>query len=247
MAKVLLAGESWIVSTTEYKGYDSFTSSKLESGCDQLIDDLQKHGHQITHLFAHDVQEHFPWTLEELNKFDVVILSDIGSNSFALSHEVFVDGQATVNRLELLKQWVLDGGALMMAGGYLSFGGFEGKAHYHNTPVEDVLPVDILPYDDRVEVPQGVQPQMSQNNSICDNLGEFPSVLGYQELKPKKDSEVLMTINGSPLLVTRQIGKGRTLAYATDVAPHWAPETFMDWKNYGEFFSRCINWLNAGK
>lgn len=29
MTKVLLAGESWISSTTEYKGFDEFTSTKL--------------------------------------------------------------------------------------------------------------------------------------------------------------------------------------------------------------------------
>ena len=42
-----------------------------------------------------------------------------------------------------------EGHGLMMAGGYLSFGGFEGKAHYHGTAVERALPVDIKPYDDR--------------------------------------------------------------------------------------------------
>ena len=243
MAKVLLAGESWIVSTTEYKGYDSFTSSKLESGCDHLIDELEKNGHQVTHLFAHNVQEQFPWTMDELNKYNVIILSDIGSNSFLLSHRVFDEGHTTVNRLELLKKWVINGGSLMMAGGYLSFGGFEGKAHYHNTPIEDILPVNVLPYDDRCETPQGVQPVIAAGSGITEGLGEFPDILGYQELQAKPDSKVLMKVNESPLLVIRKVGKGKTLAYASDIAPHWAPEKFMNWSGYGKFFSRCINWL----
>lgn len=243
MAKVLLAGESWISTTTEYKGYDSFTSTKLEIGCDDLLQALRGLGHSVTHLRAHDVPEHFPWTLAELNQYDVIILSDIGSNSFALSNGVFAGGNPSVNRLELLKQWVEAGGSLMMAGGYLSFGGFEGKAHYHNTPIEDILPVTVAPYDDRVEAPQGVAPQAVQANPISDGLGDFPVILGYQDVTPKADSQVLMTVADKPLLVTATAGKGRTLAYTTDIAPHWASQEFMAWSHYGEFFSRCIQWL----
>jgi uncharacterized membrane protein len=243
MANILLAGESWISSTTEYKGYDSFTSTKLEIGCEKLLTELNKLGHVVTHLRAHDVPEHFPWSEKELAKYDVVILSDIGTNSFNLSNRVFSEGLATVDRLEILKNWVNDGGALFMAGGYLSFAGFEGKGHYHNSPVEDVLPVNILPYDDRIEKPDGAVPIEIKNSEITTGLGNFPAILGYQQVTAKSDSEVLLTVDGSPLLVTGTFGKGRSLAYTTDIAPHWASEEFMNWENYGEFFSRCINWL----
>ena len=37
----------------------------------------------------------------------------------------------------------------MMVGGYYSFQGINGGARYHGTPVEEALPVEILPYDDR--------------------------------------------------------------------------------------------------
>ncbi|GHP13910.1 hypothetical protein YK48G_13350 [Lentilactobacillus fungorum] len=246
MAKILLAGESWISTTTEYKGYDSFTSTKLEIGCEALLHSLKELGHTVTHLKAHDVPEKFPWTMAELNQYDVVLLSDIGSNSFTLSNGVFAGGNPAVNRLELLKQWVLAGGALMMAGGYLSFSGFEGKAHYHGSPIEDILPVSVKPYDDRIEAPQGVHPVQKVANSITTDLGPFPVILGYQDIEPKPDSQVLMIANDTPLLVTGKAGSGRTLAYGTDIAPHWASQDFMAWNHYGEFFSRCINWL-AGK
>ncbi|WEV72933.1 glutamine amidotransferase [Bifidobacterium sp. ESL0790] len=246
MAKVLLAGESWISSTTEYKGFDSFTSTRLEIGCEKLLDALHGCGHEVTHLLAHDVQRYFPTTMDELDQYDVVLLSDIGSNSLLLSAQVFDQGKAMPNRMALLRDWVKGGGGLMMAGGYLSFGGFEGKAHYAGTPVEQALPVEILPYDDRVESPQGVTPKCVAAGSIADGLGEFPKILGYQKAKPKQGSDVLMTVDDAPLLITGEFGSGRSLAYMSDVAPHWAPEEFMDWSNYGEFFSRCINWL-AGK
>ncbi|RIY20116.1 cytoplasmic protein, partial [Gardnerella vaginalis] len=48
MTKVLLAGESWISSTTEYKGFDEFTSTKLEIGCVEFLDALRKFGHDVT-------------------------------------------------------------------------------------------------------------------------------------------------------------------------------------------------------
>ncbi|MHC9533502.1 glutamine amidotransferase [Dellaglioa sp. L3N] len=244
MAKILLAGESWISSTTEYKGYDSFTSTKLEIGCEYLLDSLRSLNHEVVHLLAHDVPEKFPWTISELNKYDVIILSDIGSNSFTLSNKVFSEGQATVNRLQLLKEWVQQGGSLMMAGGYLSFGGFEGKGHYHGTPIEEILPVNILPYDDRIECPQGIVPVENNSNSISSDLGTLPIILGYQQVTPKINSNILMTIGEKdPFLVTGEYSSGRTMAYMTDIAPHWASQEFMDWKNYGEFFSRCIKWL----
>lgn len=245
MAKVLLAGESWIVSTTEYKGYDSFTSSKLEIGCEELLKSLKSLGHEVTHLRAHDVPEHFPWKMEEIEQYDVVILSDIGTNSFNLSNGVFANGVPSTNRLALLKEWVHSGGALFMAGGYLSFAGYEGKAHYHGSPIEDVLPVTVLPYDDRVETPQGCHPIEAENNSITSGLGEFPVILGYQKVTPKPNSQTLLTVDDSPLLVTGTYGQGRSLAYATDIAPHWASDQFMSWENYGLFFSKCIDWLTA--
>ena len=41
-----------------------------------------------------------------------------------------------------------------MIGGYLSFAGIEGKARYHDTPVEAALPVTISATDDRAEGPR---------------------------------------------------------------------------------------------
>ena len=38
MANVLLAGESWISTTVEYKGFDSFSNTKLEIGCERFLE-----------------------------------------------------------------------------------------------------------------------------------------------------------------------------------------------------------------
>ena len=49
-----------------------------------------------------------------------------------------------------------------MFGGYLSFQGINGVARYKNTPIERILPVNILPYDDRVEAPEGCMTKCSE-------------------------------------------------------------------------------------
>ena len=43
---------------------------------------------------------------------------------------VFKDSLPGVNRLQVIDAYVRQGGALLMVGGYLSFSGIEGKAHY---------------------------------------------------------------------------------------------------------------------
>ena len=155
MTRVLSVGESWISSVTDYKGYDAFPHAQLYIGCEPLLEALRSAGQDITHLPSHSVATDFPETLEMLSAYDVVILFDVGANTLLLPPVVFEKGLRFSNRLKLLAEWVTAGGGLMMAGVYLSFQGFGDKASYHGTAVEMVLPVDILPYDDRVEAPEG--------------------------------------------------------------------------------------------
>jgi uncharacterized membrane protein len=177
----------------------------------------------------------------------VIILSDIGSNSLLLPPQVFAQGRRFPNRLKLLREWVHRGGGLMMAGGYLSFQGFQGKANYHRTPLEEALPVDIDPYDDRVETPEGqtglltgiVHPVTTGLDPV------WPALLGYQRLNPKPDATVLATIEDQPLLAVRSFGVGRSLAFASDISPHWAPEEFMAWPGYGRLFDQAVRWLGG--
>ncbi len=243
--KVLLAGESWVSAVTDHKGYDPFPHTQVEIGCERLLEVLRAAGHDVEHMRSHDVAEFFPETLEQLQAYDVVLLSDIGANSLLLSPTVFTRGRPAPNRLKLLAEWVRGGGGLAMFGGYLSFQGFQGKANYHGTAVEDVLPVEISPYDDRVETPEGIGGTRTEvTHAITAPLAQdWPILLGYQRLHAKDDAVVLATIEDAPLLAVRQVGQGRTLAFASDVSPHWAPEEFMGWEGYGPLFDRSVRWL----
>ena len=80
--------------------------------------------------------------------------------------------------------YVEDGGSLVMVGGYLTFGGIEGKARWAGTPVETALPVSIATIDDRVEVPSGAAPAVHlPDHPIAASLTDaWPVLLGYNQV-----------------------------------------------------------------
>jgi uncharacterized membrane protein len=69
---------------------------------------------------------------------------DIGTNTLLLHPDTTSRSLATPNRLEVIEQYVWQGGALIMVGGYMTFQGIEAKARYAGTSVERALPVTIL-------------------------------------------------------------------------------------------------------
>ncbi|SEF53858.1 Uncharacterized membrane protein [Saccharopolyspora kobensis] len=245
MSRVLLAGESWVARTTDVKGFDAIDRAQLEIGAEALLAALRGAGHDVVHLPSHLVATDFPASLDELGEYDVVILSDIGANSLLLHPQVFNQGRRFPNRLKLLAEWVRGGGGLAMAGGYLSFQGFQGKANFHDTPIEEVLPVEILPYDDRVESPEGVFGELTgTEHPVTAGLDQqWPVLLGYQKLTAKPDATVLATVDSRPLLAVRSEGAGRTLAFASDISPHWAPAEFLEWDGYRRLFDQAVTWL----
>jgi uncharacterized membrane protein len=245
MTSVLVAGESWVSEATHYKGFDSFTSVTFHTGIDPLRDALTGAGIDVTHMAAHDVPARFPSSVEELAAYDAVILSDIGANSILLHPDTWIEGKRRPNRLAVLAEWVRGGGGLAMAGGYLSFQGFEGKGFFHGTAVDDVLPSVISPYDDRVETPEGVDPEVvDTGHAVLSGVdGEWPFLLGYNRFAVKEDAQVLAEVAGDPLLAVRTVGEGRTLAWASDVGPHWCPVEFVEWPGYATLFTNVVRWL----
>jgi len=247
MTRVLLVGETWVTSETHFKGFDSFGSVTLQSGAGPLLAALEGSGVEIDHMGAHDAPEHFPMDKSGLEGYDVVVLSDIGANSLLLHPDTWQRGRRRPNRLRLLADWVRDGGGLAMAGGYLSFQGIEGKAGFRRTPVEDVLPCEIDPWDDRVEVPEGFEPEKVAEHPVVDGLdGAWPALLGYNRFTARDDATVLARGAGDPQLVVRDVGAGRTLAWASDIGPHWCPVEFLEWPGYARLWTQALRWLGGG-
>lgn len=245
MARVLLAGESWISQATHFKGFDSFTSVTFHTGADEYIAALGRQGVEVEQMYAHDVPERFPRDLEALSAYDVVILSDIGSNSFLLPPSTWIRGQSEPNRLRLLADWVRGGGGLLMAGGYLSFQGFQARANFARSPLGAVLPVDMSDYDDRVEAPEGIGPALVAPDHPVGAAwrGEAPAILGYNRVRAKPDATLVAKAGEDVLIAAGEYGSGRSLVWTSDIGPHWCPDEFIRWDGFGPVMAAMIHWL----
>ncbi len=249
--KLLLVGESWVSTANHVKGWDSFSSVTFHLGAEPLVKALADSPFELTYMKAHDAATDFPLTLEGLQQYDAILLSDIGSNTLLLHPEVWLSGNTVPNRLKLIREYTAAGGGLMMIGGYFSFQGIDGRARWHKTAVEAALPVTCLPYDDRYEAPEGITAEIViPSHPIVAGLNEaWPALLGMNEVivKPLPGVEVIaqaQTENGPlPLLVAGNHGKGRTLAWTSDIGPHWLPNKFVQWHGYRALWLQAFSWL----
>jgi uncharacterized membrane protein len=254
--KVLLVGESWFTSATHFKGWDQFGSVTFHLGAEPFVAALKGSDYEVTYMPAHEAANAFPFTIEELSAYRVLILSDIGANSLLLHPDVWLHGKPVPNRLKLIRQWVADGGGLVMMGGYFSYQGIDGRARWRRTPVEEALPVTCLAHDDRVEVPEGFSAELvgSTDHPILAGLsGEWPLLLGVNEVQVKNrpDIEVLAKLpdeqGGHALLVTGTFGKGRSVAWTSDVGPHWLPSAFVEWLGYAQLWKNILGWVSQSE
>jgi uncharacterized membrane protein len=245
--KVLLAGESWVSASTHFKGFDFFSSTYYATGGDYLIEALRSGGIEVEHQPSHQAAKDFPFELTGLQRYQVILLSDVGANTLLLPPQVFLEGKRLPNRLERLKEFVYYGGGLVMAGGYLSFQGIYGAAQYARSPLAEVLPVTLLPVDDRVEKPQGVDPVvLTREHPITKEIDEpWPYLLGFNEVEPKLGATVLAQVDNYPLLVVGTFGQGRVVAWTSDVGPHWCPQPFVEWPGYQQLWRQIVAWASG--
>ena len=245
MKKVLFVGESWHVHVTEAKGFDTFSYDYYEEATGFIKAALESNGAEFCHIPSHMVEQKFPTTLEGLQEYDAIMFSDVGANTMNLPMNVFQRLIPSVNKLELVKEYVAKGGAFVMIGGYLTFQGIQARGAYKRTAMEEILPVNLLEGDDRVERCEGIAPYVVEpNHPVMTGLPEtWPQVLGYNRLLPKEGSQVLAKVHDDPLVVLGTYGEGRTCAYATDCAPHWSPEAFCNWEGYPILWGNLLNWL----
>ena len=204
MSKVLFIGETWFKTITHIKGFDSFVTNHYEDVSHVLRRAIESGGSTVDHIPAHEIAGRFPQSQSELMNYDVIVLSNIGSNSFLITDNVFVSGNAEQNRIEMMREFVLQGGGLLMVGGYMSFTGIDAKARYHTTPLVEILPV-----------------HMQDHTDLLMKVGE-----------------------DDVFLATRQAGRGRTAAFASDCSPHWGTTEFVQWGSYQRFWANLISYLS---
>ena len=245
---ILLCGESWTSTATHIKGWDQFHSVTHHRGADEFIARVGSDDIRFTYLTADAAAEGFPDTADALAAYDVVILSDIGANTLLLTPSVWLRSERSPNRLKAVREYVRRGGGLLMVGGYLSFQGIQGAARYRGTAVEEVLPVTIHPWDDRIEIPEGVVPERCGSHPVLDSfVPGMPSILGLNEVVAKADADVLLRLpadeGGHPLLAVGSFGEGRSAAWTTDIGPHWLPLDVLDWPGFAPLMRALLGWL----
>jgi len=230
-----------------------------------LISVMKRSGIDYDHFPPSRISE-IPSSLNQLSKYDVIILSDVPSSSLGKK------------RMNSLKEYVGDGGGLGMIGGWESFTGLIGN--YKGTPVEEVLPVSCMPSDDRVNDSNGFKIIRKRNHPILEGLPGYdsPTVCGYNKVVPKGGSEILLTLKRiepilaenrmtdrvdgirldeeeHPLLIVHRYKKGKSSAFTTDIAPHWVGG-LVDWGSnririegrelgdkYIQFLYQMLRWL----
>jgi len=246
LTRVLFVGEVPIVYTTFIKGFDSFMIGRSWDERTYIENALKKQGIDVDTIPTNFADVNFPEKIDELLKYDVVMLSDVGSNSLLLHPEVSTLGKPHPNRLKLLKRYVEEHGkGFAMIGGYMSFQGIYGRANYKNTPIEEILPVELMIFDDRVEVPEGFNPKVvMKDHPVVKGLPEkWPMFLGYNKTALKKGADLLVEYEGDPIVAVWNYGKGRTMAFTSDCGPHWGSPEFLNWKYYHVFWGQAVKWL----
>lgn len=249
--RVLLIGESWVSSATHFKGFDQFGSVTFHTGADPLVECLKDSPFELTWMKAHEAVDAFPYDSEGLAEYDAFILSDIGANSLLLPPDVWLHSRTVPNRLKLLRQRVEDGAGLLMCGGYFSFQGIDGKARWRRTLVEDTLPVTCLPWDDRIEMPEGTTGEVliADHPTMQGMNSEWPPLLGVNEVELREREDVQLVARlpedqgGHPLLAVGEYGKGRSAAWTSDIGPHWLSQEFCDWPGYRQLWINVLSWL----
>ena len=245
--RILIAGESWVTHSIHQKGFDSFTTTAYEEGVGPLRAALEAGGFELVYLPNHVAASDFPSTAEELAGYAVVILSDIGSNTLLLHPETFERSVPRPDRIAAIREYVEGGGGLVMIGGYLTFQGIEAKARWAGTPVEEALPVTLLPGDDRVESPAGSSPVVRQlDHPIVAGLpNAWPGLLGYNRVLPRDGADLVVAVGDDPLIVAGQYGRGRSVAFTSDCGPHWCPPPFVEWDGYAPMWQQLVAWATG--
>ena len=175
------------------------------------------------------------------------MLSDIGANTILLHPETFNRSKPLPNRLEVLRDYVAQGGGYVMIGGYLTFQGIDAKGQYAGSAAEEALPVTLMRTDDRVEAPAGVRPAVADAGHpiVRDIQGDWPALLGYNRVSARAGASVIASAGPDPLLVAGAFGQGRAVAFMSDCGPHWAPPPFVDWTGYAALWNGVAEWAGG--
>jgi uncharacterized membrane protein len=187
--------------------------------------------------------------VKEINSYDLVIFENFSYKKFAIP----------IQYLDNVKKYVISGGGFIMLGGTNSF--YYGG--YKDTPIEEILPVE-LSFDEQFVENEFLVKVNNFNNQllkVCDDIKtnelmwkSVPKLKNYHRFKTKPSSEVLIfhsedkfKNNFVPIMVYWTVGKGRVFVSGTDSTWRWSLGNMIS-KNYDfrslytQFWKNIIYW-----
>ncbi len=97
-----------------------------------------------------------------------------------------------------------------------------------------------------MKTPEGCYAEVTEAHPLFNDIpGEWPWLLGYNEVEMHPEGKPLATVAGTghPLLAVREYQQGRSLVWTSDMSAHWLPEEFAKWPGYRQLWINCLDWL----
>ena len=90
-----------------------------------------------------------------------------------------------------------------------------------------------------------IRPQLITSSPILRSIApaDLPPLGGYIATVPKDNAQVVLaTDTGEPLLAQWYYGLGKTVAWTSDLSPHWASE-WLNWAGNQRFWNQALRWV----
>ena len=176
----------------------------------------------------------FPNTVEDMYQYDLFMMLDVDTRALATQN------------LQMLRQYVEDGGALLVFGGFYSY----GASNIKDTPLAEILPfaVDKFPLGLK-KTPESIALQIAKKASFLNGISWENNLVSpwYHELTVKPDAEVIILNGDVPWLATRPVGKGRVMACAGNLFGE-APQgkvMYYEWATWKNVMGNMMRWLSG--
>ncbi|MFN4179736.1 MAG: glutamine amidotransferase [Armatimonadota bacterium] len=176
-----------------------------------------------------------PEDTSSYNRWNAIVLGPLPKGARAFTHR----------QMQAISEYVRSGGGIIFVGGMDSFSGKDGRAGYFNTPLAEVMPVDLKPGNDflfREEVPFPVA-----EHPILEGLPESWPIIGERNRQqPRRGASVLVRFSDDPLLVVSEMGKGRSVALLTTWG-WWSQRHFVLWEGFPKLWVNLVSWVGKVK